>query len=95
MAKSILLDCAESIPSTVTAATTAITPETAKARMGKSTDAGARLVKAGRVSSSLRRTDASGRPFRQRRRAAHGDETAGGDRVETAAHPPTRKAARH
>jgi len=33
MAKSILLDCAESVPTTVTVATTAITPDNAKAMM--------------------------------------------------------------
>ena len=35
MAKSILLDCASSVPPTVTVATTAITPENAKQLMGK------------------------------------------------------------
>jgi len=35
MAKSILLDCATSVPTTVTVATTAITPENAKQMMGQ------------------------------------------------------------
>jgi ribose transport system substrate-binding protein len=34
MAKSILVDCAESVPTTVTVATTAITPDNAKQMMG-------------------------------------------------------------
>ena len=34
MAKSILLDCAESVPTTVTVPTTAITPDNAKSMMG-------------------------------------------------------------
>ena len=35
MAKSILLDCAESVPTTVTVPTTATTPDNAKSMMGK------------------------------------------------------------
>jgi ribose transport system substrate-binding protein len=35
MARSILLDCAESVPPTVTVATTAITPDKAKSLMGQ------------------------------------------------------------
>ncbi len=35
MAKSILLDCASSVPATVTVDTTAITPDNAKQMMGK------------------------------------------------------------
>jgi ribose transport system substrate-binding protein len=35
MAKAILLDCAESVPTTVTVPTTAITPDNAKSLMGK------------------------------------------------------------
>ena len=35
MAKAILLDCAESVPTTVTVPTTAITPDNAKSMMGK------------------------------------------------------------
>jgi ribose transport system substrate-binding protein len=35
MAKSILLDCAATVPTTVTVATTAVTPDNAKAMMGK------------------------------------------------------------
>ncbi len=34
MAKAILLDCAESVPATVTVPTTAITPDNAKQMMG-------------------------------------------------------------
>ena len=34
MAKSILLDCAENVPTTVTVPTTAITPDNAKSMMG-------------------------------------------------------------